>query len=46
VLGIVGSEMLKLWSAAVTRLEERGYFSADEAENDMKWIRNQVKAVG
>jgi len=46
VLGMVGSDMLKVWSAAISRLKERGYYSADEADQDMQWIRDQVKAVG
>jgi hypothetical protein len=46
VLSMVGSDMLKVWSAAVARLKDQGYYSSEEADEDMRWIREQIKGVG
>ena len=46
VLGAVGVDMLKLWSAAVSAMQQRGYYSAEEAQEDMRWIQAEIKNVG
>jgi len=45
-LSVVGADMLKVWSAAVASLKERGYYSDAKAEEDMQWIRQQIKNAG
>lgn len=45
-LSMIGDDMLTLWSAAVAALKERGYCSDAEAEEDMRWIREQIQNAG
>ncbi len=46
VLNAIGADMLKLWSAAVSTMQQRGYYSSEEAQEDMRWIQSEIKNVG
>lgn len=45
-LSIIGSDLLRTWSAAVSRLKERGYYTDDEAKEDMRWIEEKIAGAG
>jgi len=45
-LNIIGTELLKIWDYAVNQLEKSGFHSPQAAEEDRKWIREQIKNVG
>lgn len=38
-LSMIGRDMLKVWTTAVSTLKERGYYTEAEAEEDIKWIK-------
>ena len=46
LLNAIGSDMLKLWSAAVSTMQQRGYYSSEEAQEDMRWIQSEINNVG
>lgn len=46
VLGFMGSDMLQLWTKAIATLRERGYYTDEQANDDMSWIKEQIKNVG
>jgi len=45
-LNMIGNDMLKVWHTAINTLREKGYYSESEAEDDRKWIREQIKNAG
>lgn len=46
VLNMTGNELLKVFYYAVKKLEESGFHSAEDAEKDREWVRNQIKTMG
>lgn len=46
VVNTSGQEMLESWHAAIQTLRDKGYYSDAEAEDDNKWIEEQIKKVG
>jgi len=46
VLGAIGNDMLELWTSAVSAMQDRGYYSPEEAQEDMRWIQSEIKNVG
>jgi len=45
-LSMVGSELSSLWSKTVSEMQRRGYYSAEEAAEDMRWIKEQIQNAG
>ena len=45
-LDMVGKDMLKVWDRAIDLLHTRGYYTNEEAEEDRKWIREQIAVMG
>jgi hypothetical protein len=43
VLGIIGKDMLSMWTAAVREMQERGYYDDQKAKEDMQWVQKQIK---
>ncbi len=46
VLSAIGDDMLNLWGTAVSAMHQRGYYSDDEAQEDMRWIQAEINNVG
>jgi hypothetical protein len=46
VLNIVGNNMLAVFSHAVQLMQERGYQSSEEADEDMQWVHRQIAGAG
>lgn len=46
MLSASGSSLLALWDHATAQLQAVGYHSADEAEQDRAYIREQIKRAG
>jgi len=46
ILGVVGTDMLNMWTAAVQTMRQRGYYDVTEAEEDMQWVRRQIEQAG
>ena len=45
-LNMVGCEYLKFFNKAVSDMEKYGYISTEEAEDDRKWIKEQIEMWG
>jgi len=46
VLGIIGKDMLSMWTAVVREMQERGYYDDQKAKEDMQWVQKQIKNGG
>ena len=46
VLSANGDRLLGLWDYAVEQQKQSGYYDEEEAKNDLKWIRDEIKTVG
>jgi hypothetical protein len=46
VLSANGDRLLRLWDYAVEQQKQSGYYDEEEAKNDLKWIRDEIKTVG
>jgi hypothetical protein len=46
VLSANGDRLLRLWDFAVKQQKQSGYYDEEEAQNDLKWIREGIKTVG
>lgn len=45
-LSEIGNDMLRTWRVAVEALKDRGYYTTEEALEDMRWMLNEIESVG
>ena len=45
-LSMIGQDMLTIWTAAISALRDRGYYTDEQADDDMVWIMEQISNVG
>jgi len=46
VLSLQGNELLRLWDYCVNNLETYNYHSKEQANEDKRWIRHQIRECG
>lgn len=42
----VGNDMLRIWTAAIEALKDRGYYTTEEALEDMRWMLKEIENAG
>lgn len=45
-LSNIGNDLLHAWRAAVEALKERGYYTTEEALEDMRWMLKEIESAG
>jgi len=45
-LNAVGQSMVECWDYSVNQMQKLGRYSHEEAENDKKWLRDEIQKIG
>ena len=45
-LNVVGNAMVESWDHSVDQIRKLGHYSQEEADNDKRWLRDEIQKMG
>ena len=46
VLNMTGTDMKKIWNAAINELEIKGHYNKEQVDDDHRWLEEKIKIAG